>query len=74
MEVFLSIIKAASCYVLCINTKKRTGCYCSISKGLSVAALDYLRRGDAKNFPWPENPTADLLLLPNLGVRVDFMR
>lgn len=41
-----------------------------MNKGLSVAALDYLRSGDAKNFPWRENPTADLLLLPNLQQRV----
>lgn len=27
---------------------------------------DYLRSGDEKNFPWRLNPTADLLLLPNL--------
>ncbi len=52
---------------------KCIACYCSISTGLSVAALDYLRRGDAKNFPWRENPTDDLLLLPNLQQRVHIM-
>lgn len=54
--------------------KKCIGCYGRINKRLTAAALDYLRSGDAKNFPWPENPTADLLLLPNLGVRVDLTR
>lgn len=49
------------------------GCYCSINTGLSVAALDYLRSGEAKNFPWRENPTADLLLLPNLQQRAHIM-
>lgn len=26
----------------------------------------YLRSGEEKNFPWRENPTADLLFDPNL--------
>jgi len=75
MEVFIVIIKAVPCCVLCIDAKNALlVCYCSFNEGLSVAALDYFRSGDAKNFPWRLNPTADLLLLPNLGVREDFMR
>ena len=65
MEIFIAIIKAVPCYALCSKISSN-GCYCSIHQGFSVATLDYLRSGDAKNFPWRENPTADLLLLPNL--------
>lgn len=59
MEELLS--KAVPRCVLCVNAKM----YCRV-KERSVAALVYLRSGDAKNFPWRENPTADLLLPPNL--------
>lgn len=40
-----------------------------------IIILDYyyLRSGDEKNFPWRLNPTADLLLLPNLQQRVHIM-
>lgn len=37
---------------------------------MEASSFDYLRSGDEKNFPWRLNPTADLLLLPNLQQRV----
>lgn len=36
------------------------------SMKVNKCGFDYLRLGEEKNFLWALNPTADLLLLPNL--------
>lgn len=63
LTILLINLYSGMCYA---TMQKCLSCYCRVKKGEDGAALDYLRSGDAKNFPWRENPTADLLLLPNL--------
>lgn len=61
------------CVMLCVKCTNVLGVTAVINTGLSVAALDYWRRGDAKNFPWRPIAAADLLLLPNLQQRAHIM-
>ncbi len=60
-EAFITTIKVEPCR-LCISGESII-CYCIINKCLT---LNYLRSGDAKNFPWRGEPVESVKIKKNI--------